>query len=133
MIEIIKRVPPPEVSKFFETCDKCKSELSFLSTDAERVDTDSLAAFVSHYYKIKCPVCEATVVAAHGCPIHETGELPYIVETETTTIRKFNPHYNQDAKCQCGYVYSRHFDGYEEDSDVGCKYCDCYTFVCEGV
>lgn len=41
----------------------------------------------------------------------------------------WNSKYDQDAKCVCGHAYYRHFDTYEEMNPVGCKYCDCFTFV----
>lgn len=30
--------------------------------------------------------------------------------------------------CECGHPYHRHFDGYEDDAHVGCKYCGCGEF-----
>ena len=35
---------------------------------------------------------------------------------------------DQEAKCQCGHVYYRHFDTYDYMYPVGCKYCDCAEF-----
>ncbi len=35
---------------------------------------------------------------------------------------------DQEALCQCGHPYYRHFDTYEDMRPVGCKYCDCGTF-----
>ena len=56
---------------------------------------------------------------------------PYLEKSVTTVIRLYNPKFGDDRKCVCGHTYERHFDGYEEpdDQDVGCKYCDCHTFV----
>lgn len=31
--------------------------------------------------------------------------------------------------CECGHVYYRHFDTYEDMRPVGCKYCRCDEFV----
>lgn len=58
-------------------------------------------------------------------------DLPYIVKQVVTEIRLYNPEFGDDRICQCGHPYHRHFDGYEEpdEQDVGCKYCDCCTFV----
>lgn len=55
---------------------------------------------------------------------------PYVV-VRTTVERTecfWNEAFDQDAICECGDPYYRHFDTYEKMSPVGCKYCDCYTF-----
>tara|TARA_R110000851_G_scaffold81495_1_gene179056 strand:+ start:166 stop:552 length:387 start_codon:yes stop_codon:yes gene_type:complete len=54
---------------------------------------------------------------------------PYITETETITHRRYNPDYGDDRVCTCGHAYDRHFDSYEDNRAVGCKYCQCDTFV----
>ena len=56
---------------------------------------------------------------------------PYLMKTITTVIRLYNSQFGDQRKCVCGHSYERHFDGYEEpdEQDVGCKYCDCHTFV----
>lgn len=46
--------------------------------------------------------------------------------------RRYNPEYekeNEHIPCECGHIYYRHFDGYEEDSSVHCKYCGCSNFI----
>lgn len=46
--------------------------------------------------------------------------------------RRYNPKYeeaNSDLLCECGHTYYRHYDGYEEDSSVHCKYCGCADFI----
>ncbi len=55
-------------------------------------------------------------------------ELPYIEETITTVIRKYNPKYGDNKICRCWHPYYRHFDTYDYMEPVGCKYCDCYEF-----
>lgn len=35
----------------------------------------------------------------------------------------------QEAECKCGDPYYRHFDSYDNMAPVGCKYCECDTFV----
>lgn len=55
-------------------------------------------------------------------------DQPYIEETVTTVVRRYNPHYGDDRVCECGHVYYRHFDPYEDMYPCGCKYCDCFTF-----
>ena len=56
-------------------------------------------------------------------------QLPYIEETVTTVVRKYNPKYGDERLCKCGHTYDRHFDSYDDMSPVGCKYCSCHTFV----
>jgi len=51
---------------------------------------------------------------------------PYL---EITRIEyKYNPKYGDDRICKCGHPYYRHFDSYEDNYPIGCKYCDCCTF-----
>ena len=53
---------------------------------------------------------------------------PYIkVEIKTFELR-YNPEYGDDRICKCGHQYYRHFDSYENNSPVGCKYCECTDF-----
>lgn len=53
---------------------------------------------------------------------------PYVVIERVIRKFKWNPKYNQDALCECGHSYSRHFDPYERMEAVGCKYCSCCEF-----
>lgn len=55
-------------------------------------------------------------------------EKPYIETRKVVIDRMYNPNYGDDKICICGHEYHRHFDGYEDMSDVGCKYCQCDTF-----
>lgn len=55
--------------------------------------------------------------------------------------RTLDPDHDQEMPCArivvdhngvsgpCGHPYHRHFDGYEDNEEVGCKYCSCRTFV----
>lgn len=54
---------------------------------------------------------------------------PYIEEIETIVHRRYNPNYGNDRICNCGHVYYRHFDSYDNMDAVGCKYCQCGEFV----
>jgi hypothetical protein len=54
---------------------------------------------------------------------------PYIEETEVIVHRRYNPNYGNDRICNCGHVYYRHFDSYDNMDAVGCKYCPCGDFV----
>jgi hypothetical protein len=56
------------------------------------------------------------------------NEKPYIVQFITTAVYKYNPNYGDDRICQCGHVYYRHFDSWDEMAHVGCKYCWCHDF-----
>lgn len=54
------------------------------------------------------------------------NEKPYLIEI--VYVHKYNPHYGNDRVCECGHSYERHFDSYDDNEPVGCKYCDCCTF-----
>jgi hypothetical protein len=41
----------------------------------------------------------------------------------------YRADYGDSKMCECGHPYYRHFDGYEDNLHVGCKYCSCYDFV----
>lgn len=51
-------------------------------------------------------------------------QKPYIERTVIT----YNPLYGDARICKCGHRYYRHFDSYENNDPVGCKYCSCRTF-----
>lgn len=61
--------------------------------------------------------------------LHQESQLPYLLETHTTVEKVYNPLYGDDKVCVCGHTYYRHFDSYDEMSNVGCKYCSCHDFV----
>ena len=54
---------------------------------------------------------------------------PYIEIKWVDVERVYNPNYGDDRICGCGHPYHRHFDSHEDMAPVGCKYCDCYTFI----
>lgn len=54
---------------------------------------------------------------------------PYLVTAEVRMERAYNPDYDEDAECECGHPYYRHFDSYEDMDPCGCKYCRCSTFI----
>jgi hypothetical protein len=58
-------------------------------------------------------------------------ELPYNTVIVPRTVRMYNPLYGDNRICECGHPYDRHFDMFEDVDvqDVGCKYCECYTFI----
>lgn len=53
---------------------------------------------------------------------------PYLTHYHIKKVKKYNPHF-EGRKCVCGHNYSRHFDSYEDDLAVGCKYCSCNEYV----
>ena len=55
-------------------------------------------------------------------------EKPYIIKKKVVVDRFYNPNYGDDRTCKCGHSYNRHFDSYENNAPVGCKYCECYIF-----
>ena len=40
----------------------------------------------------------------------------------------YDPDYGDGKLCECGHTYHRHFDPYEDNAPVGCKYCGCFEF-----
>jgi hypothetical protein len=57
-----------------------------------------------------------------------TTNSPYLLIERTVVERKYNPAYGDERVCECGHPYHRHFDGYEDNAPVGCKYCNCWDF-----
>lgn len=73
----------------------------------------------------------ARLVLAGAEPFRTDG--PYLIRYETCQVRSINPDYVPAGLCVCGHPYNRHFDSYDDDAPVGCKYCYCDEFVCEAV
>jgi len=59
------------------------------------------------------------------------SKLPYILSTRIVIDKKYNPDYGDERICKCGHPYHRHFDGYDNNRAVGCKYCSCDDFEIE--
>lgn len=58
-------------------------------------------------------------------------EPPFLTRKVVQYLEEYNPKYGDYRMCTCGHPYYRHFDTYEEMSNVGCKYagmCDCRGF-----
>lgn len=55
-------------------------------------------------------------------------EKPYILKRKMVVERVYNKNFGDNKICDCGHAYIRHFDSYENNRDVGCKYCACYTW-----
>lgn len=58
----------------------------------------------------------------------EFNDEPYLYKSRIRIEKKYNPNYGDDRICKCGHPYYRHFDPYEDNNPVGCKYCQCGTF-----
>lgn len=58
--------------------------------------------------------------------MEKNEEKPYLEKIHTEYL--YNPNYGDDRTCICGHPYHRHFDSYEDMSNVGCKYCQCFDF-----
>jgi hypothetical protein len=56
-------------------------------------------------------------------------EQPYLEKIVTTIEKLYNIKYGDDRVCECGHVYYRHFDSYDDNFPCGCKYCFCYIFI----
>lgn len=41
----------------------------------------------------------------------------------------YDPNFGDNRICVCGHTYARHFDPYEDNAPIGCKYCGCRHFV----
>lgn len=46
--------------------------------------------------------------------------------------QRYAPAYDNslgdERLCECGHVYYRHFDSYNDMAPIGCKYCHCTRF-----
>ena len=57
-----------------------------------------------------------------------TGVLEEVYIATKYARPKYDPDFGDDKICKCGHPYYRHFDPFENDDPVGCKYCDCGIF-----
>ena len=53
---------------------------------------------------------------------------PYIEGLTIGRECEWNRKYHENAECECGDPYYRHFDTYENMEAIGCKYCGCRYF-----
>jgi hypothetical protein len=117
-VAYIRGVPAPHA----EDCDFFAHEkaLNLLAEDVFQKAEDVLNAFCDSYRENK-PFNQQTLFAA-------LCELGY-------GLRKRDPKHDQGMACArpgCGHPYERHFDSFDGDREVGCKYCghsDCEAFV----
>lgn len=40
----------------------------------------------------------------------------------------YDSEFGDETICKCGHPYYRHFDPFDGNQHVGCKYCDCSIF-----
>lgn len=84
--------------------------------------------------KINIPVDYAKLIVRvlenhESSSVHDLRRIGDIVTGIQSKIdRLWDENHDQNAKCECGHIYNRHFDGYEDMAAVGCKYCECFTF-----
>ena len=69
-------------------------------------------------------------IMQEGCKwtFNQVENAPYHKEVIVYTKHKWNPKYDENAECECGDPYYRHFDTYEKMEAVGCKWCECMEF-----
>lgn len=72
---------------------------------------------------------------AQSYGIAPIGELEWL-HGRVTRVRlervppAWDAAHEQDAPCaHCGHAYYRHYDSYEQNAAVGCKYCGCLEFI----
>lgn len=58
--------------------------------------------------------------------MRKKSEQPYLITT--VEVKHYNPAFGDNRVCECGHVYYRHFDSYEDNVACGCKYCACDCF-----
>ena len=56
------------------------------------------------------------------------ADSPYSLHYRVYKEKCYREDYGDDRVCVCGHPYHRHFDGYEDNAAVGCKYCRCCDF-----
>ncbi len=66
--------------------------------------------------------------------IHSALGQFLINELESEWSKAESPSTNYDETfgdeklCNCGHPYRRHFDSYDDNCHVGCKYCECFDW-----
>ncbi len=60
----------------------------------------------------------------HGDSCLRTPEgLVEMLSEHVDTRTPYDPNFGDEKVCKCGHPYHRHFDSYEDNEPVGCKYC----------
>lgn len=60
---------------------------------------------------------------ADGGEVHLIGNLDGGVMVDKDPPTPYDPDFGDYKMCECGHIYYRHFDTYEQMRPVGCKYC----------
>ena len=74
-----------------------------------------------------------------GLRFEGTGEAYDFIKESVVAYETQNPglfynkDYGADRLCTCGHPYYRHFDSYDDQAPVGCKYCPTYVSESETV
>lgn len=66
---------------------------------------------------------------------HIRAVVPALQEWLRTNEDRYlwDEYYPQEELCTCGHPYYRHFDSYENNRAVGCKYCPCQRHRTDGL
>lgn len=56
---------------------------------------------------------------------YDPGAVGVVVDPPPT----YDSNFGDDRICECGHPYYRHFDSYDQNYPIGCKYCHCRDFV----
>ena len=71
----------------------------------------------------------AAQVSAQAAEIERLrAEIARYTEEYGALRPPYDRDFGDDLLCECGHQYYRHFDGYDGNAPVGCKYCDCAQF-----
>lgn len=118
------------------TCDICKKKYEDDMELQEFLNINFVGGYLSIFgdeESFECNICQYCLKEKLGDSIRkikytELSDKPYI-EIETKKIDLlYNKDYGDDRMCICGHPYYRHFDPFDNDAAVGCKYCVCYKF-----
>lgn len=99
----------------------------------------TVESFVPNYGKGQCQSVLSCGHHVYGDPDLQVGtewscsqcdeEETHAVALGVSHKAKYNPKLDVAGHdCVCGDPYGRHFDGYEHNAHVGCKYCECREF-----
>lgn len=82
--------------------------------------TDEVASELRTAYEKLCSIISESNA--------KNNKAPYLHGIKLEIEMEYNPEFDEDKICECGHSYDRHFDSYEKNEAVGCKYCKCYIF-----
>lgn len=83
-------------------------------------------------------LCQHIFIHYHEIEDKYPGEIEWFREQMTHLATKgtwdtdndpdtaiYTSDFGDHRECKCGHPYYRHFDPFENDAPVGCKYCQC--------